>query len=229
MSYILDALKKSEQERGHGNIPSVQTIHTSSLNYSKKKAYWPYILIIAVLLNLLAIVYFYLNNNSSKLEPAQASSAGNPPAIEKKVKNPAARITEAVEIEPQTKSSGMEKAVSNDNEQAAAIEEPIAEEMETSMQQDESEQAITDGKDYTGVIEFDELPQSVKQQLPAIIISAHVYSTNPLQRSVVINNNFLEEGEYVLDDLILQEITEDGAILFYHGTRFHLGVVSGWQ
>ena len=68
MSYILDALKKSEQERGHGNVPDVQTVHSSSLNYrNDKKAYWPYILIVAVILNLLAISYFIVN----KEKPAQ--------------------------------------------------------------------------------------------------------------------------------------------------------------
>ena len=59
MSYILDALKKSEQERGQGNIPNVQTVHSASVNYgNKKNTYWPYILTTAVLLNLLVISYF---------------------------------------------------------------------------------------------------------------------------------------------------------------------------
>ena len=65
MSYILDALKKSEQQRAHGAIPNVQTVHTSSLNYrDEKKAYWPYILIIAVILNLTAIVYFIIDKGN---------------------------------------------------------------------------------------------------------------------------------------------------------------------
>jgi general secretion pathway protein B len=81
----------------------------------------------------------------------------------------------------------------------------------------------------TEVVEFHDLPESIKLQLPAIIISAHVYSSNPAQRSVVINNNFMEEREYVIDDLILHEITPDGAIFNYQGTLFNLGVVSGWQ
>jgi len=58
MSYILDALKKSEQERGNSSIPSVQTIHSSSLNYADKKTVWPYILIAVLLLNFAAILYF---------------------------------------------------------------------------------------------------------------------------------------------------------------------------
>ncbi len=37
------------------------------------------------------------------------------------------------------------------------------------------------------------------------------------------------EGEYVIDDLILHEITAEGAIFDYGDTRFHYNVVSGWQ
>ena len=79
------------------------------------------------------------------------------------------------------------------------------------------------------VIEFYELPAAIKQQLPAIVVSAHVYSSNPLQRSIVINNNFMEEGEYVIDELRLHEITPDGAIFDFRETRLHHGVVSSWQ
>ena len=83
--------------------------------------------------------------------------------------------------------------------------------------------------DSEAIIDFHELPESIKQQIPTITISAHVYSSNPIQRSIVINNNFTEEGEYILDDLILHEITRDGAVFNYQGTLFNYGVVSGWQ
>ena len=42
MSYILDALKKSEQQRGHGAAPNVQTLHSSGLSYnSSRSQLWP--------------------------------------------------------------------------------------------------------------------------------------------------------------------------------------------
>ena len=73
MSYILDALKKSEQERGRGDIPGVQTVHSSSLNYhGQKKTYWPYFLIVAVLLNLAAIIYFIVNKEQAA--PAEVAT-----------------------------------------------------------------------------------------------------------------------------------------------------------
>jgi len=45
----------------------------------------------------------------------------------------------------------------------------------------------------------------------------------------VINNDFMEEGEYLIDDLILHEITREGAVLNYRGILFHYGAVSSWQ
>ena len=52
MSYILDALKKSEQDRGKGAVPGVQTVHSSSLNYhQEKRSVWPWFLAVLVAIN----------------------------------------------------------------------------------------------------------------------------------------------------------------------------------
>lgn len=233
MSYILDALKKSEQERGHGNIPDVQTVHSSSLNYrNDKKVYWPYILIGAVILNLLAISYFIFNKDK---------------AVETIVTSPDSDIqTQAVtkipgttETEPEVISSTKTTAVSPLPESTAKADysQPATTVTteDTNIAEPPAEQAVSETTatpveiNGSDIPEFHELPESIRQQIPTITISAHVYSSNPLQRSVVINNNFMEEGEYVLDGLILYEITKNGAIFNFQGTLFNYGVVSGWQ
>ena len=77
MSYILDALKKSEQERGRGSTPGVQTIHSASINYhNQKKTYWPYILIAAVILNLVAIIYFMIEKDDGQ-KPVEIVQPGD--------------------------------------------------------------------------------------------------------------------------------------------------------
>jgi len=234
MSYILDALKKSEQERGHGNIPDVQTVHSSSLNYrSEKRTYWPYILIAAVLLNLLAIIYFTIN----KENPAEIKTTTQQPNVAEQTK-----IESTITSDKTEKPNTTTAAVSNNNKNVEIKEIEVESAVETTtttidktiQPADKTETIVTDTgrqttSSNTGIIDFYELPESIKQELPAIIISAHVYSTNPAQRSIVINNNFMEEGEYVLDGLILYEITTDGAIFNYQGTLFNYGVVSGWQ
>jgi general secretion pathway protein B len=243
MSYILDALKKSEQERGHGNIPGVQTVHSSSLNYrNDKKAYWPYILIIAVILNLLAITYFIINKE--KNIDTKVAEQDNTAIIQTTTEdNTTAKDTEltATTSSAVTDNENVgvaeplaDTAVTADDKVVAPTSPPI--EPASNNTQVVVKAPVTNTRPETTVrssgteiVDFHDLPESIKQQLPAIIISAHVYSSNPLQRSVVINNNFTEEGEYVLDGLILHEITSDGAVFNYQGTLFNYGVVSGWQ
>ncbi len=244
MSYILDALKKSEQQRGQGSIPNVQTVHSSSLNYrDENKSYWPYILITAVTLNLAAIVYFIIDkdtisensalsdqdtvdnnaeqhivsNNTATVAPAatesQIKQVRNTTGTNTNIKPEKTKIVVPAKVEPITKTS----SPTNDdaiiapryNNNSAVNKRPL--------------------QAQKNIIDFYDLPASIQQQLPAIIVSAHVYSTNPRQRSMVINNNFMEEGEYVIDNLILHEITADGAIFDYGETRFSYSVVSGWQ
>jgi general secretion pathway protein B len=247
MSYILDALKKSEQQRGQGAIPDVQTVHSSSLNYrDEKKTYWPYLLIAAVTLNLIAIVYFIIDkdnisenntllvqdtaiNNNAEKTIAENNTQTAAPAVapEKQIINTTNTNTKikpektktvvpatATAVKKKTDSSNNRDTITPGTNSYAAVNKRPAQ-----------PQAQTQ-KD---IIDFYDLPDSIQQQLPAIIVSAHVYSSNPLQRSIVINNNFMEEGEYVIDNLILHEITADGAIFDYEDTRFHYNVVSGWQ
>ncbi len=228
MSYILDALKKSEQERGHGNIPDVQTVHSSSLNYrSEKKAYWPYILIAAVLLNLLAIVYFMINKPAAE----KIETSTPPTSVVTQTKTETESEAVAEKAEPVVKAV----TIISDENKNANVEKAGAETADKKTQAAEKTESITIKTEEPAlnqdirILEFYELPESIKQDLPSIVISAHVYSSNPLQRSIVINNKFLEEGEYVLDGLILYEITPDGAIFNYQGTVFSYGVVSGWQ
>lgn len=244
MSYILDALKKSEQERGHGNIPNVQTVHSSSLNYrTEKKSYWPYILIAAVLLNLLAIVYFIASKETPAEMPIVASSQSpsEPKNTAQKitVENPTQTETENVVTAKEIEEVKIEKKpvviIANNNE-ATALKKPSANTIQPKKIQAVKKPVVIASKpkktpinNQPKILEFYELPESIKQNLPAIIVSAHVYSTNPLQRSIVINNKFLEEGEYILDDLVLYEITTNGAIFDYEGTLFNYNVVSGWQ
>ena len=241
MSYILDALKKSEQERGHGSIPDVQTVHSSGLNYrNDKRTVWPYILIAAVTLNLLAITYFIINkeepvNNQATIPAVQTASSDNKDkssVANKPEQLPNQRLDQQPQQQfKQTDDTITAVASKADKEPAISVAAPVEKSVKyPDNNLSNSGRTNRQTTDYgTAVVDFYELPESIKQQLPTITISAHVYSSNPLQRSIVINNNFMEEGEYVLDGLILYEITADGAVFNFQGTLFNYGVVSGWQ
>lgn len=245
MSYILDALKKSEQERGHGNVPGVQTVHTSSLSYKDKKAYWPYILITLVALNLIAVAYFIIDKDGDEHDDTVKSSAELPVTARQAADPAGSNDTGKDDVRRNTIMTLPVSAAANQTTEAGSIDPTDTEaadtaasgytgsETGTGRQQpavpltQQTYNPLADNRD--NVIPYHELDDSIKQQLPAIIVSAHVYSSNPQQRSIVINNNFLEEGEYIIDGLVLHEITPKGAILDYNGILFSSDVVSGWQ
>lgn len=65
MSYILDALKRSEQERHQGELNHA-TIDTIMIPKKAVKHYWwPYALIVALCVNVLAFIYFQFSTNVS--------------------------------------------------------------------------------------------------------------------------------------------------------------------
>jgi general secretion pathway protein B len=58
MSYILDALKKSEKERQRGTVPDILTVQDALEQETKKRLMWPYLLLVALLLNAFLLVWW---------------------------------------------------------------------------------------------------------------------------------------------------------------------------
>ncbi|MGB5281191.1 MAG: general secretion pathway protein GspB [Arenicellales bacterium] len=222
MSYILDALKKSEQERGHGAAPNVQTLHSSSLNYhANKTQLWPYFLLAAIVINLAALFYFIIAKTEveATTQEQQRITETNP-AVSNTTQTarskPAARAIEGV----YSAEAVVYQPISMpDTKQGIAKQAPRARVVEAPRHQQAS----------LSVLERDELPFDMQQHIPVMEFSAHVYSSNPLQRSAVINGRFMEEGDWLASDLFLSEITPDGAIFDFQGQLFHQGVVSAWN
>lgn len=72
------------------------------------------------------------------------------------------------------------------------------------------------------IIDFDQLPPHVRQNLPALSINAHVYSKQPRQRSIIINGRMLFEGMAVNEALLIEHIAKEHVILNFHGYRFRM-------
>lgn len=229
MSYILDALKKSEQERGHGSAPGVQTLHSSSLNYhSNKTQLWPYFLLAAIGINLAALLYFILAKTDDVEATAQEQKNIQQQQVFVETKPVISGITQtgrdknvpaAAHVSDQAESIVYKPVFMPETGRKTVVANTQTAVVETRQQQ----------HTRNTVLEMDELPFDVLQQIPVMEYSAHVYSNNPLQRSIVINGRFMEEGDRLAGELFLNEITPDGAIFDFQGQLFHQGVVSAWN
>ena len=209
MSYILDALRKSETERRQGRVPDlgqqVQLIHRP-----KKKRVSPALWVsLALMLNagVLAFVFW----------PGMPATESEP-VLEDPVAETGA-IPEPDPVESTPPPTATEPPVAESRERATVIV-PSSAIPETAAPTVEPEQA---GR----VPHLVELPLSFQKSVPDLTFNSHIYSSSPASRRVMINDTYLRVGD-VFEGLRVDDITEEGVVLSRDGRRFRVGVVRDW-
>lgn len=71
---------------------------------------------------------------------------------------------------------------------------------------------------------LEELAPSLQESIPDLQLAGHVFSAAPHLRMIVINNAIVRENDAVAQNLVLEEITRQGIILRSGNTRFRLDV-----
>ncbi|MFT5808419.1 MAG: general secretion pathway protein B [Moritella dasanensis] len=74
-----------------------------------------------------------------------------------------------------------------------------------------------------------DLPQYLREQIPDISYSSHVYSSQIQNRSVRINNRDLREGSWLTDDIEVLEILQNEVIMRVGAQSFSLNALSDWS
>jgi general secretion pathway protein B len=67
-----------------------------------------------------------------------------------------------------------------------------------------------------------DLSEDIRQRIPALVITGAVYSENPAQRLLLVNNLVLTQGSQVTPELILEEIRAKSSVFSFRDTRFRL-------
>jgi general secretion pathway protein B len=244
MSYILDALRRSDQQRRRGAVPTLLTAQATTAA-PKQPAILFYGLIAAVLVGAGIAIGWLHPWQLERTAPATAPSATKPPesaprqtalaprpassdmARKPEPQMPVQKATRTVQPAParanakpdtpasaETHTPGTPPLAVTDVPKAAA----------TPMPDQSAGKSPTDAAQDQKVMTMSELPLSVQQEMPPILVSVHAYSGQPQNRLVGINERMLHEGDYVASGLKLEQITPDGMILTYKGYRFSRGV-----
>lgn len=66
------------------------------------------------------------------------------------------------------------------------------------------------------------IPAALRGRMTELTMSLHFYTDDPARRMVRIDNRIVREGQLVADDLRLEEITPTGAIFSLGGERFQV-------
>lgn len=240
MSYILDALRKSETERRQGKIPDLgQQVHL--IHKPRKKQIPPAVWIaVALMLNaaVLAVVFWPSPQvdqpviKAVPVTPAASEPAPSPaPAPESA---PATANTVPRENTQETTSPQAGTTGAADTEPAAlppVVADQPAWERPTiivpSPPDARDYQPLPDTRPAGRVPHLVELPLSFQKSIPDLTFNSHIYASEPSARRVMINNNYLRRGDS-FSGLKVENITEDGVVLSKQGQRFRVGIVRDW-
>ncbi|MCD8521537.1 MAG: general secretion pathway protein GspB [Saccharospirillaceae bacterium] len=72
-------------------------------------------------------------------------------------------------------------------------------------------------------------PLEALRRVPPLMITSHIYSPVAAKRTVSMNNREWNEGDLVAPGVVLAEITPDGIVLEVDGWPLHIGRSKGWQ
>ena len=199
MSYILEALKKSDQQRQHGATPTLQAAQVT-VAAPKRPLFIYYGLLAAVLLGA-GIMIGWLRPWQTEQPPFETE----PIATE----SPISITEQPVHLAGAMKPSNPTLASS-----APSAAEPMPDNSARLAGVAQEQEAIP----------LEALPLQIRQEIPAMTVQLHAYSSVPSERLVSINSIRLREGGSLMLGLRLEQITPDGMIFSYKGYRFQRGI-----
>ena len=253
MSYILDALRKSETERRQGRIPDlgqqVQLIH------KPRKKSIPILVWVALGLVLNAAVLAWIfwpqerqgsltdqaSPSADMAAPAPAPTPTVEPAIVEDKPEPSGQVSVPERVQSPPTRDTLEGAIeiptpgTNTDSPTDAVAETgdgnkrerptvIVPRPRTPSAVNHSE---PDGAIAQTAPHLVELPLSFQKRVPDLIFNSHIYASEPSARRVMINDNYLRPGES-FSGITVERITEEGVELSMDGRRFRVGVVRNW-
>jgi general secretion pathway protein B len=225
MSFILEALRKSEHERQRQAGPAV-----AEMPIVRAPSRMPVALIaVGALLavNLAVLLYFLLRNDAPEVireEPVAAAPADalRPAPVERSMQPPPPPSVSAPpsrEVQPLTDVAAPEPAPMPMRDAPAAPDPTLIPPAPTPQvtYAEPPQAAVRDAPPR-----LDTLPAQATAGLPALNLDLHIYASDPAQRAAFINGRRYREGDTLPEGVEVRSITPEGAVLQYRGQRFLL-------
>ena len=214
MSFILDALKKSESERQQQTPAAFATVPSSESGPRAPRWLWVFGGLLAI--NLVVLLGLFLRSSEEPSgTPAVAQSAvaaESPPAV--------ASFAEQIEAARLSNSQRRAPASNTSLQRPAASESPV--ETESAAEFNTPIAKTAPAQSTASLPTIYELQANGSLTLPELHLDIHVYSDTPEDRFVFINMSKLREKSQLAEGPTVEEITPDGVVLDHRGTTFLL-------
>lgn len=223
MSFILDALRKSEHERQRQTGPGIADIRAATVP-STRLPVWAIALGGLLAVNLIVVIVFALRNGTAP----------------EKLVRPEIAITAPVAPQPAPlEAASPARIASNDAPPTASVPIPASRQQPAlgevpSAVREQDEPTLRAASGAPAAAQNDDSDESflslptlndVSLQgaaLPELHLDLHVYASRPADRFVFLNMHKYREGGTTPDGTTIERITPDGVVLNHHGVRFLL-------
>jgi len=238
MSFLLDALRKSEKQRRLGDLPNIHSATELESRATRKPGRNAILLLAAF-----GVVAWFgwrwyappekavVTQKSQQVEPRiDADNMGSQdssrmlPAIPRSTSTNNVQEPGRTAVErypgPAGTGSGSHSETTNAFSDPPPAATMVAEETDGDQGQEEDGEP-DDGQPFQpGLISYWQLPESVRQQMQTFRISVIVFAKKPQDRFILLNGVRLVEGDEAERDLVLEEIRREGAVFSYRHYQF---------
>lgn len=242
MSFILDALKKSETDRQRQASPALFEVKVAAPR--RRFPLWAAGLAVLLGINMMVLAWLLLRRPEPGVAQAAPSAAPVQPMAASAAAQPGMVTVPATVTLPTTvnipisaapsvsvNSAPAEPGVVGPSRAPPLAEDPLLQGQEPAVppdyNQDDYRPAISarQAGEIAARRRSGELPSRDQvlaegSALPDLRLDLHVYAANPAERFVFINMRKLREGESLPEGVRVDEITQNGVELSYRGKRF---------
>lgn len=243
MSFILEALKKSENERQRTVGPSLADVQVRAPR--EEKPWWAFAVGALLLVNLAVLLFVVLRDTDAEVVPASNAAVEQPAPAPKQLptENAPPRASPAPSAQPPARSPAVrsladEAAVSGSFDSddyplehpnlAAAANVPEGPPIVRPIEAPRANPTVVQPPASTMAAEpaevlptFQDLAAS-GTNLPEMHLDIHVHSPTPAERFVFVNMRKYVEGQTLAEGPTIERITSDGVVLNHRGMRFLL-------
>ena len=238
MSYILEALRKAEQQRRLGNVPGLDEAQTVDSSV-RQRWKWGWVALGVMNIVLLALLFWPDSNQqqsdenvarSVEQESNSVTLAERQPSVEPETYQQSLASKDRL----QTPHDVTGNQLSNPKLRAIPPPpQPVAKKIKPGrvIQAETVTQPVTESGVTAADTEVESSDLPVWPQLSAGLLSqigdslrmdVHVYADRPEERFVLINLQKYREGERLTEGPTLEAVTPEGAVMSFQGERFRI-------
>jgi general secretion pathway protein B len=237
MSYILEALKKSDKERQRDEIPDIQADHSLPplRREERKRPVWPTPKVVILGVACIAALLWWQLSSDSPAPVTETTTKRSVPVVSSRevVPSKAPQVPEknaAVVPVVEEKPIKQEPQVIVPRETTPALpvaavikKKPASPLTPAPVKKIAPPPPASSPKTEVALPPLmEDLPVPIRAGIPDLTFAGHVYSEAAEKRLIIINNRIVREGDLISSGLSLKQIDPDGVVLQYEASVFRV-------